>query len=255
MAQTKKKVEALLQGLPFFKGLPDSDFSTFLKAANIKDYDKNASLFLQGDLADRFFIVIDGWIKLYRNTAEGDEVVLALMTRGDVFGEAAIFSKAHYPFSADATEKAKIFEIPASILKDRAKNNTDITARVMNTMSHEIDHLQLEKEHMALMNASQRVGCLLLQLSSHMTGTGGTFCFPYDKSLAATRLGMKPETFSRALSQLKSKGVSVKGAEIRIENFLKLSAYCCVHCSAGPDECRCAKWKNFNEKTCTAQTA
>ena len=62
--------------------------------------------------------------------------------------------------------------------------------------------------------------------------------FPYDKALAAARLGMKPETFSRALAQLKPYGVTVKGTDIRIENFARLSEYSCTHCTALPGECR-----------------
>ena len=83
-------------------------------------------------------------------------------------------------------------------------------SQIMRIMSRELKSLEMENEHLALMSASQRVGCLLLQMSSGMLGKGGTFAFSYDKALAASRLTMKPETFSRALAQLKDVGVSVK---------------------------------------------
>ena len=82
-----------------------------------------------------------------------------------------------------------------------------------------------------------------------MIGTGGTFSFPYDKALAAQRLGMKPETFSRALAQLKPLGVTIKGPEIAIDSFSCLTAYCCGHCTAQPGECRGSRDRAACKKT------
>jgi CRP-like cAMP-binding protein len=196
---------------------------------------------LQGDNADRLFVVVSGWVKLYRQTPEGDEAVVALFQAGDIFGEAAVFGGAGYPFSAQAAEEAELFEIPGAVLREQARDNHEVMARIMNSMSRELRNLQMENEHLAIMSAPQRVGCLLLQLSSGMVGKGGTFSFPYDKSLAAARLGMKAETFSRALAQLKPVGVTVSGSEIAIDSFARLVDYCCSHCSALPGECSGAR--------------
>lgn len=224
--------------LPFFEGLPRADIESLLGCADLKDYARHSPLFHQGDSADRFFVILNGWVKLHRGTQEGEEAVVALFTRGDVFGEAALFGGSGYPFSAEAVEEARIIEIPASVLKERAKANPELMNRVMQSMSREMHKLQVEKEHMAIMSAPQRVGCLLLQLSSGMIGKGGTFPFPYDKSLAASRLGMKPETFSRALVQLQPLGVVVKGPEIKIESFVDLVEFCCSHCSEELGTCQ-----------------
>lgn len=237
MNSFEERTGRFLHSLPFFAALPDADVDNFLSGATIRPYAKNETLFMQGDRADRFFIVISGWIKIYRVTPEGEEAITAIFTRGDVFGEAAVFGGALYPSSAQAVEEARIAEIPSDFLRERARENQEIMARLMASMSREIHNLELEHEHIALMNASQRVGCLLLQFSADINGKGGAFTFPYDKSLAASRLGMKPETFSRALAQLKGVGVTVKGPEVRIADFEKLIHFCCSHCSAQPDEC------------------
>lgn len=234
---TPDQTDKFLRGLTFFAGLPDSTIQSFVQKGRLCRYSKKRNVFMQGDEADRLFVVLSGWVKLYRETTEGDEAVIALFTRGDVFGEAAIFGQAGYPFSAEAAEETRILEIPSHVLRGQAIENHEVMARVMNSMSREMRNLQMENEHLALMSAPQRVGCLLLQLSSGMIGKGGTFSFPYDKSLAAARLGMKAETFSRALSQLKDVGVEVNGPEVTIDSFSALVDYCCTHCSALPGEC------------------
>lgn len=230
-----------LANLPFFKGLDQALLDNFIAVSEMREHPKGQRLFSAGDKAKKFFVILSGWIKLFRSTVEGEEAVLAIFTAGDVFGEAAVFEDATYPFSAEIAENARLLEIPAAFLKDITKKNPDILSRIMASMSREMHKLQLENEHLSIMTAPQRVGCLLLQLSSHMLGKGGTFTLPYDKSLAAARLGMKPETFSRSLAQLKPFGVSVNGSEVKIDSFQCLMKYVCGHCSMHGSECRGSK--------------
>lgn len=227
-----------MQNLTFFKGLPKADMDAFIESAGIQHYPKGKGIFHQGDKAESFFVVISGWVRLFRNTVEGDEAFVGLFTRGDVFAEAALFTEGNYPFSADAAEDTRILVIPGHVLKTRARSNPDITARTLASMSREMSNLQRQNEQMSIMTTSQRAACLLLQLSAHMVGTGGTFTFPYDKALAAARLGMKPETFSRSMAQLKPYGVTSRGSEVTIDNFARLAAYSCGNCTALPADCR-----------------
>ncbi len=241
MYKFDEKTSLFLSGLPFFKGLERQEVSRLLEKSDINEYSKGQSLFMAGDKATRFFVIINGWAKIFRMTKEGEEAVLAIFTRGDVFGEAAIFENADYPFSVEIAETARLLEIPSTSLRESAARNPDITGRIMASMSREMQKLQIENEHLSIMTAPQRVGCLLIQLSSGMIGKGGVFSFPYDKSLAAARLGMKPETFSRALSQLKPYGINVRGGEIEIESFERIMMYVCGHCSMQDGDCRGAK--------------
>lgn len=240
-----------LYSLPFFKGLPESDISLLGHESSIRHYPKGRHLFRTGDKADRFFVIVGGWVKLYRVTLEGAETITAILTRGDVFGESAILENADYTFSAEVAADACLVEIPAGLLKERAKINPDIMVRMMASMSRELNKLQMEGEHKVLMEASQRVGCLLLQLASGMDGEGAAFAFPYDKSLAAQRLGMRPETFSRALAQLKTAGVASKGMKITIKSFERLTEHSCGHCTAQLSECKGARIKaECRSRTC-----
>ncbi|MDE1153168.1 MAG: Crp/Fnr family transcriptional regulator [Micavibrio sp.] len=229
--------KSFLAATPFFEGLAAADMTAFAGAARDVTYPKGSTLYVQGDADDRFFVVRIGWVKLFRITAEGEEAVTALYTTGDNFGGIAGGAAVHQA-TAVAVEDTQLIEVPARLLAARAKESPAIAARITATLSREIHKLQMENEHLTVMNTAQRVGCLLLQLSSGMVGSGGTFSFPYDKSLAAARLGMSPETFSRALAQLKSAGVGVKGAAVTIDNFDGLAKHCCDHCSQQPGQCR-----------------
>jgi len=91
-----------------------------------------------------------------------------------------------------------------------------------------------ELEHLTVQNAPQRIGCFLLRLCVNRgkEERSTTLHLPYDKTLIASRLGMKPETFSRALTKLRSEiGIEVNGATVIIENIDDLLSYCCGFCS------------------------
>lgn len=242
MSAVENTAGKFLKELFFFKGLNEADLEAFVSAARVREYRKQEQMLRQGDTADRLFVVLSGWVKLSRQTGEGDEAVVALFTRGDVFAEAAVFNDSVYPYTAEAAEDARIVEIPAKLLKDKAGKNPEILRRVMESMSREIKNQQMNNEHIALMSSAQRVGCLLLRLSSNMLGKGGTFTFPYDKSLAAAQLGMKPETFSRSLAQLKEAEVASKGTEVTIESFCALAQFCCKNCTAQSGDCPGMRW-------------
>jgi CRP-like cAMP-binding protein len=238
MGIVDNRIAEFTQSLTFFSGLPGADMQALLDAAVVRDYKKGEAIFHQGDSAEFLFVMLSGWVKLTRSTVEGEEALLSLFTRGDVFAEAALFHGAAYSLSAHAAEDARVLAVPADILKGRAAKNPDIMRRMLASQSREIQSLQRQAEQMVIMKAPQRVACLLLQLSSHMVGKGGTFTFPFDKSIAAARLGMTPETFSRALAQLKPLGVATRGSEINIDSFAKLTEFSCGHCTATPADCR-----------------
>lgn len=98
---------------------------------------------------------------------------MAVLTRGDIFGEAVI-AGASYPFAAEAAEPSRLMSKPGAVLRPLARDNDEIMAQIMRIMSRELKNLQMENV--------AAVGCILLKMSSGMLGKGGTFAFPYDKS-------------------------------------------------------------------------
>lgn len=246
----EKPLISTLGTLPFFSGLPDGDIEYLASVSTASDYKKEDSIFTRGDIADFFYIILGGWVKLYRDTQNGEEAVLGLLTKGDSFGDISVLNGETYPFGAQAAEDCKIIAVPAHALRERAKSNPDIIVQMMASLINKVNGLQLENEHLTVMSASQRVGCLLLQLAKKSDSDDyNKIQFPYEKSLAASRLGMKPETFSRALAQLKDLGITTSNNEIKITDLNRLVDYVCSDCSAADSDCRFSAVHN-----CTAET-
>ena len=70
-----------------FRGLKSETVQHIIAPATAVMLRPHEWIMRQDEPATAFFIVIDGWVKLYRSTPSGDETVIEIMTKGDSFAE------------------------------------------------------------------------------------------------------------------------------------------------------------------------
>jgi CRP-like cAMP-binding protein len=175
----------------------------------------------QDDPATAFFIVIGGWVKLYRSNPAGDEAVLETMTGGASFAEAVAFTGNRYLATAEAVSDARVARIPADHIVRCIRDNPDIALAMVASISLHMHHLVQQVERLKAQSGLQRVAEFL---ASHSDSERGpcSFALPYDKVLIARQLGIMPESLSRAFARLRAVGVTVSAARVEIEDISKL---------------------------------
>lgn len=226
-------IEDSIRNLSLFKNCDDTFFKSITDNSQVKKCGKGQILFLHGDKADRFYIVKNGWVKLFRETLDGSQAIVDVFSTGHLFGETAIFENDLYPYSAEVAEAGEVISLPLSRLKTEIENNNKLALDMLSTMARYRRHQDQEIEHRTLQNASQRIGCFLLRLTPDKNSEKIKINLPYDKMLVASRLGMQPETFSRALKKLKEKtGIKIIGATIEMDSLEQLATYSCAACSS-----------------------
>lgn len=201
--------------------------------AHKRRHNKGKVLFFHGDEARSFFVITSGWVKLYRETTEGEQAIINVLPEKHILGETAIFNSNNYPYSAEIIKAAEIVSYPLAELKNEIQTNNNLAMAMLNSMAEYRRRLDREIEHRTLQNAAQRIGCFILRMAQQDDKTPTEVHIPYDKTIVAAHLGMKPETFSRALTKLKTKtGIKVTGSTIELNNLEQLSHYCCTVCSS-----------------------
>lgn len=208
-----------------FAGLPIGSVEALIDHATIEEAPVRTMLFHQGDEVDRFYIIIEGWVKLSRLTAEGDQAVIAVFTRGEPFAQAAMFDSGRYPVSAETVAPSRLLSVPAGSFMAKIENDGALAMRMLAAMSRQLRYLVQQVEQLQAKSAPQRVGNFLLPLLPR-PDRPGTIHLPYDKSLIAARLGMKPETFSRAMAKLREVGVRTEGNAVIVPEPDRLKRYC-----------------------------
>ena len=216
---------AAIARVPVFAGLGEPARDHLLAHARSDSVAAGTVLFLQGEDADRFFVVLAGWIKLSRLTADGNQAVIGIFARGDSFAEAAIFDSGEFPVTAEAVSAARVLVVPAKPLLAAIHADPRLALNVMAAMSRRMRYLVAQLEQLQGKSAPQRLGAFLLRLVPDAAGPA-RLRLPYDKSLIAARLGMKPETFSRSLAKLRELGVHNEGHDVIVAEPARLRRFC-----------------------------
>lgn len=228
----KPDAAAALRNAPVFRTADEAVIAKLLERCQTLSCPKGHVLFMQGDLAEWFYIIDSGWVKLFRETLDGDEVVMDVMPRGHIFGETAAFEDGTYSCSAEIVEPAVLLAYPLSVLDLAVRNNGALALAMLRHVSGRSLMQGKEIEHRTAQNAPQRLGCYLLRLCDPEKTGPAVIHLPHDKVMIAARLGMQPETFSRALARLqKDVGLRVRGATVEIGDIGLLTSYTCSACS------------------------
>lgn len=211
----------LLLELPLFSGLTRDEVFTLLSDARVAVAPASNLLFLQGDTARHFFVVLKGWVKLFRTTPEGDEAIIAVIPQGQSFAEAAVFEEGSYPVSAATVDDCRLLCIPAEPFLEKVINDRHMVTKIMASMSRRLRQLVNQVEDLSLKSSVERVAGYLAGLCAEETGAA-IVRLPLDKAVIAKHLGMQPETLSRSLARLRGQGVVAEGNTVRIADVADL---------------------------------
>lgn len=211
-------------GTRLFAGLLPDAVADLLHGSAPRTCPKGKMLFQQGDPANAFYIVLDGWVKVFRPSVVGDEAVFGVFTTGETFGEAAMFIQGQYPAAAQVVEDSRLIAVHSDIFRKRVRNDPDLAFDMLAAMSRHLHSLINQVEQLQTRSSAQRLAQFLVSLAPVAQGAA-VVGLPYDKSLIAHRLGMKPESLSRAFVRLRARGVRIDGNRVMVSNIDQLREY------------------------------
>ena len=209
---------------PLFKAMGPSISRAMIHDRKPRSYARGEQIFQQGDPAEGFFCVIEGWAKLFRLREDGEEVVVAIFSAGETFAEVAMFLGGRYPASCEAVSPARILKVDAANLRRAVLAQPQLAFDMLAAASLRLRQLVDEIEQLKAQSAPQRIADFFLAQTAAKSGPA-EIALPYEKSLIANRLGMKPESFSRALGKLSDLGVTVDRESVRISDVDRLAAF------------------------------
>jgi len=212
------------RGAALLSSAPPEIVDFLLDRATISEVARGTMVFGQDDPADAIFIVIEGWMKLYRISPAGTEAVVGVFTRGHSFGEAAALRGGTYPVFAEAVTETTLMRIDARSFLQLLENSPGVAISMLTATYVHLHNLVAQIEQLKGQTGPQRVADFLLDLTGAETGAVSVD-LPYDKVLIAGRLGMKPESLSRAFSKLKAHGVTMHQHSAEIADVAALRAF------------------------------
>lgn len=211
----------IISRIAVFRGLKAETVEKIIAPATAVMLRPHEWIVRQGDPATAFFIIIDGWVKLYRSTLSGDEAVINILAKGESFAESVAFTGNRYFSTAEAVSDARVGRIPADHIVRCIRSNPDIALAMVASISQHLNSLVEQLEQLKAHSGVQRVAEFLASLSAKEQGYC-SFVLPYDKILIAGRLGLTPESLSRAFARLRAIGVVVDASHVMVADVAKL---------------------------------
>ena len=108
----------LLGKIKFFAGLPAAYLRRIADIGSEEEHAATSTIFQEGDKGDKFYLIIDGAVRISRMVPGMGEEALAVLRPGAYFGEMALIDD--FPRSAHAIvhEKCRLFVIRKEDLED-----------------------------------------------------------------------------------------------------------------------------------------
>ncbi|WP_333814390.1 Crp/Fnr family transcriptional regulator [Tabrizicola sp.] len=220
----KAEYVALARRSLLLASAPEAVAAAVLESARVRSFSRAETIFLQGERASAIYIVADGWVKLYRIAPSGTEAVVGVFTKGASFGEAVAFRHDTYPVAAEAVTDCTLIRIEADAFLRQIRENPEVAISILSATFVHLHGLVAQVEALKAQTGAQRVAEFLLELAPCPEGACEV-TLPYDKVLIAGRLGMKPESLSRAFARLKEQGVTIRQNTAQIEDVGALREY------------------------------
>ena len=214
-----------LKACHLFTALSDEQLDRVRRHSHVTDMLDGESLFFQGDSATNFYLVLSGQIKLCLMSPEGKEKVVEIMEQGSTFAEALMFmDQPNYPVTATALSPSRVVVVNSREFKAMLRESVDSCFQVMGAMSYRLRGLIREIDALSLDTGTVRTVSYLLRQAP---GDGASFELEVAKSVIASRLSVKPETFSRILRNLHEREiVSIDGRQVIIHDRAAMVSIC-----------------------------
>lgn len=208
----------LLGASSIFSGLNEEELAELANLAIERNFVPDEYIFWDGDAPDRFYIIVDGKVRVLKHSSLGKEFVIAFFGPGEMFGEVAVFENKPYPASAQAAAQTRILGIKREDFLSFLAGRPEVAIRIISVLGGRLRDAQSRLRDLSGERVEQRIARVLLMLSSKL----GTV-IPLTRQEVADMAGTTTETAIRVMSRLKSGGIirSVRG-KITIIDVAKL---------------------------------
>lgn len=209
---------SLLAHIPPFRKLGREQIREVLDLAVPKRFEPATTVFQEGMQADRFYLLLDGHIRVIRTTESGDQVIALHIVAGQLFGIAAALGRDRYPATAITVDECLVLSWPNESWQRFVASYDGFATENYKVVGERMGEMNNRLVEMATQHVEQRVARAVLRLinqSGKKTEDGIEIDFPITRQNLSEMTGTTLHTVSRLLSGWEKNGI-VKSTRRRI---------------------------------------
>lgn len=202
--------ESLLAGLPPFSRLDRAQIREILDLASPRRYDEGVPVFREGEAAERFHLLLDGYIRVIRTTPEGEQVIALHIPPGQLFGIAPAIGRDTYPATAMCASESLAMSWPTNLWSVFTAKYDGFATESYKTLGARLGEFHARVTDLATKAVEQRVAACILRMvnqSGRKVEDGIEIAFPITRANISEMTGTTLHTVSRLLSAWERDGI------------------------------------------------
>ncbi len=201
---------SLIAESPAFAGLSADALDEVLRHATPMRLPKDEAAFQQGEAAKRFFLLLNGHLRVTRLNPQGHQMVVRFIAPGEMFGVAMAINSEKYPGTATAMVESLALAWPNAIWADLIAHYPKLATNAMQALGSRIQDSQRRILDLTTKQVEQRIADAVITLANQAgrtTDDGIVIDFPLSRLDLAEMAGATHHTVSRTLSAWESRGL------------------------------------------------
>ena len=198
-----------VRSAPLFAALDDEAAAALRASMTEVALSRGQVLFSEGEQGDRVYVVLDGKIKLGRTSSDGRENLLAVLGRGEMFGELSLFDPGPRTATATAVTEARLIGLGHADLQPWLTGRPEVASQLLRALGQRLRRTNDALADLIFTDVPGRVAKALLGLSERF-GTqepeGTRVRHDLTQEELAQLVGASRETVNKALADFDSRG-------------------------------------------------
>lgn len=209
-----------------FQALSEESLGVLLGNSFLQDAPANKLLLQQGDTASHLYLIAEGSLRTFRVDKEGREATIRMLQAGNTCMEAVMFMDGPSPINVQAVTPSRILFIPEKAVKAQVLADSQFATNLLRIVAHHYKNAMHQIDAINIKSPVQRIGYYFLTRHIEAGHDHLDFELPFQKQQISNYLGITPETFSRALKQMKDLGINVDNQTIKLRDAFSLCHFC-----------------------------
>ncbi len=186
----------VLRSVELFRDLDDDALNDLANYTERRKLARGDVLFREDAEPDELFVVISGRVAMVNRSIDGRESVVALMEKGDLFGEMPMFDGLPRSTDARALESSEVLAIPYDPVKALYAARPRLLWRVVELLAGRLRQMDGVLADSVFLDVTGRTAKRLLEIA----GDSDEFALPVTQEELAGMVGASRERVNKAIA-------------------------------------------------------
>jgi CRP/FNR family transcriptional regulator, cyclic AMP receptor protein len=214
----------LLRACPLFAQLPDADCERLAGRSALRHYRRGQVVFYEGDPGDCLLVVADGRFKVLARSAEGDDLLLAVVGPPESIGALAIADSGPRSATVEALTKAVVLRVERADIMRLMATETTVANALIQMLAVVVRRLTGTAADLVFLDLPRRLAKLLIDQCG-LTGRD-VVDLPWTQADMASSIGASRQSVNAALRDFQRRGwITTEGPVLHVRNVNALERF------------------------------